>query len=89
MDKVLQVLQEFGLTFVPLFVAIDAVGVALLKLLGSNESIMKPKIFEQEQILRARELGLGATSPSEIEIIPADAQSREYRERVVEILEKG
>jgi uncharacterized protein (DUF362 family) len=70
-------------------VAIDAVGVALLKLLGSNENIMKPRIFEQEQILRAGELGLGATSPSEIEIIPADGQSREYGERVVEILKKG
>src|SRR4030065_315523 len=27
MEKVLQVLQEFGLTFVPLFVAMDAIGV--------------------------------------------------------------
>ncbi len=27
MDKILQILQEFGLTFVPLFVAIDAIGV--------------------------------------------------------------
>ena len=53
-------------------VAIDAIGVAILKLLGSNESIMKPKIFEQEQIARAAELGLGASSPSEIEVIPAD-----------------
>ncbi len=70
-------------------VAIDAVGVAILKLLGSNDQIMKPKIFEQEQIARAVELGLGASSVSEIELIPADAQSREYRDRVVEVLEKG
>ncbi|NIS71551.1 MAG: DUF362 domain-containing protein [Proteobacteria bacterium] len=70
-------------------VAIDAVGVAILKLLGSNDQIMKPKIFEQEQIARAIELGLGASSVSEIEVIPADAQSREYRDRVVEVLEKG
>lgn len=70
-------------------VAIDAVGLAILKLLGSNDQIMKPKIFEQEQIARAVELGLGASSPSEIEVIPADEQSREYRERVVEILIKG
>jgi len=40
-------------------VAIDAVGVAILKHLGSNEKIMKPKIFEQEQISRALELWLG------------------------------
>ena len=38
-------------------VAIDAVGIAILKFLGSNESIMKPKIFEQEQISMAAELG--------------------------------
>ena len=70
-------------------VAIDAVGVAILKLLGSNDQIMKPKIFEQEQIARAVELGLGASSPTEIEVIPTDARSREYRDRVVEILGKG
>jgi uncharacterized protein (DUF362 family) len=70
-------------------VAMDTVGVAFLKLLGSNESIMKPKIFAQEQIARAVELGLGASSPTEIEVIPADDHSREYRDRVMEILKKG
>jgi len=70
-------------------VAIDATGVAILKLLGSNASIMKPKIFEQEQIARAVEIGLGASSPSEIDVIPADEKSQEYRDRVVEILKKG
>jgi uncharacterized protein (DUF362 family) len=70
-------------------VAIDAVGVAILKLLGSNDQIMKPKIFEQEQIARAVELGLGASSPAEIEVIPADDQSRSYRDRAVEVLKKG
>jgi uncharacterized protein (DUF362 family) len=70
-------------------VAMDAVGVAILKFLGSNESIMKPKIFEQEQIARAVELGLGASSPSEIEVIPADEKSQDYGDRVLEILKKG
>ncbi len=70
-------------------VAVDAVGVAILKLLGSNENIMKPKIFEQEQIVRAGELGLGATSPSEIQLIPVGDQSRQYGDRVMEILKKG
>jgi uncharacterized protein (DUF362 family) len=69
-------------------VAIDAIGVAILKHLGSNESIMKPKIFDQEQIARAVELGLGASSPSEIEVIPADGNSQDYRNRIVEILNK-
>jgi uncharacterized protein (DUF362 family) len=70
-------------------VAMDAVGVAILKFLGSNESIMKPKIFDQEQIARAVEIGLGASSPSEIEVIPADENSQDYRDRVLEILKKG
>ncbi|MBL7177334.1 MAG: DUF362 domain-containing protein [Desulfobacteraceae bacterium] len=70
-------------------VAIDAVGVAILKLLGSNDQIMKPTIFEQEQISRAVEIGIGASSSSEIDVIPADDQSREYRNRVVEVLNKG
>ena len=70
-------------------VAIDAVGVSILKLLGSNASIMKPKIFEQEQIARAVELGLGASSPSEIDLIAADGKSRVYRDQVLEILKKG
>jgi uncharacterized protein (DUF362 family) len=41
-------------------VAVDAVGLAMLKLLGANEAIMSRDIFQQEQIARAVELGLGA-----------------------------
>jgi len=70
-------------------VAIDAVGVAILKSLGSNDQIMNSKIFEQEQIARAAELGLGASSPSDIEVIPVDDQSREYGDRVTAILNQG
>ncbi len=70
-------------------VAIDAVGVAVLKLLGSNDDIMKKKIFKQEQIARAVELGLGASSPSEIELMPADQKSRDLRDLVLEKLSEG
>lgn len=70
-------------------VAIDAVGLAVIKFLGSNDQIMKTKIFEQEQIARAVELGLGASSASEIELTPADNQSRDYRDKILEILNKG
>ena len=70
-------------------VAIDATGVAILKALGSNDAIMKPKIFEQEQIARAVELGLGAGSPSEIELIPADEKSKIYCDQVLQILSQG
>ena len=70
-------------------VAIDAVGVALLKHLGSNEKIMKPKIFEQEQIARAVELGLGASSPAQIQLVAADDKTQEYRVKIEEILRQG
>ena len=70
-------------------VAIDAAGVAALKVLGSNNQIMNRKIFEQEQIARAVQLGLGASSPSEIQLVPADNQSREYCAGVNEMLARG
>ena len=70
-------------------VAIDAVGVAVLKSLGSNDQIMNTRIFEQEQIARAAEIGLGAASPAEIDLIAADDQSREYCDRISTILNKG
>ena len=70
-------------------VAIDAVGLAILKSLGSNAQIMNTKIFEQEQIARAAEIGLGAASPSEIEVVSANEESQKYRDDVVEILNRG
>ena len=70
-------------------VAVDAVGVAVLKELGSNEAIMGSKIFEQEQIQRAAELGLGVSAPDQIEIVTADKPSREYAKKLESILAQG
>jgi uncharacterized protein (DUF362 family) len=70
-------------------VAVDAVALAVLKVLGSNRQIMDSAIFEQEQISRAVELGLGASSPSEIELVPGDEKSGEYCARVREVLAQG
>jgi len=67
-------------------VAIDAVAVAILKELGSNDAIMKPRVFEQEQIARAAELGLGVSSPDEIIIETLDAPSAEYAARIRPLL---
>lgn len=49
-------------------VAIDAVGVAILQTLGSNLEIMGTDPFQQEQIRRAVELGLGVEGPEKIEL---------------------
>jgi len=70
-------------------VAIDAVGVAILKHLGSNENIMKSKVFAQEQIARAAELGLGASSPAHIRLVAADDRTQEYRSTIESILKQG
>jgi uncharacterized protein (DUF362 family) len=70
-------------------VAVDAVGVAVLKVLGSNAAIMNKKIFEQQQIARAVELGLGAASPSEIALLPVNRGSEEYGNQVLEMLMTG
>ena len=70
-------------------IAIDAVGIAILKDLGSNKSIMEKKIFEQEQIARAVELGLGISKPEDIEILTDDDESKKYAERLMKILLKG
>ena len=70
-------------------IAIDAVGVAILKELGSNSAIMGKKIFEQEQISRAVELGLGVSRPQDIEIITDDEAGKQYAERLRGILDQG
>jgi len=70
-------------------IAIDAVGVAVLKDLGSNSAIMGKKIFEQEQIARAVELGLGVSRPQDIELVADDGPGKEYAQRLRGILDKG
>jgi uncharacterized protein (DUF362 family) len=70
-------------------IAVDAVGVAMLKSLGANQAIMGRGIFQQEQIARAVELGLGATGPDAIEIVTADAESRAVADGLRKILAQG
>lgn len=70
-------------------IAIDAVGVAVLKELGSTPEIMNIKIFEQEQISRAIELGLGVESAEEIELVTGDPESAAYAEKIRSILDNG
>jgi uncharacterized protein (DUF362 family) len=70
-------------------VAIDAVGLAVLKHHGSNDAIMSKKIFEQEQLARAVELGLGVESPEQIELVTGDSESADYAAKLKEILKQG
>jgi uncharacterized protein (DUF362 family) len=70
-------------------VAVDAVGLAMLKYLGSNDAIMSRRIFEQEQMARAAELRLGIQSCDEIELVTGDAASRQLAESLHPILAQG
>jgi uncharacterized protein (DUF362 family) len=70
-------------------VAVDAVGLAILKKLGSNDKIMKKKIFSQGQIARAVELGLGARGPDQIEVVSDDSEGTRYAESLRAILQEG
>lgn len=70
-------------------VAVDAVGLAVLKEVGANDAIMGRGIFAQEQIVRAVELGLGAAGPAQIELVTGDAESRAYAAKLRPILDLG
>ena len=60
MEKVLQILQEFGLTFVPLFVAMDAVGVLPILLpLTQDMKVSERRRVIRLAVLTALGLGLG------------------------------
>ena len=70
-------------------VAVDAVGLAMLILLGANRAIADRRIFEQEQIACAVELGLGAAGPDAIDIVTADPDSRACADALRGILAQG
>ena len=50
-------------------VALDACGIAILRLYGTTPEVSRGTIFNQEQIARAVELGLGASGPKQIEVV--------------------
>ena len=70
-------------------VAIDAVGVAILRSHGTTPEVSRGKIFEQDQIARAAALGLGVKSADQIELVTGDAESQSYCEKIKDILRRG
>lgn len=67
-------------------VAIDAVGVAILRHFGTTPAVSQGPIFELEQIARAAELGLGVDGPEKIELISDDADSASYAQEIHQLL---
>jgi len=70
-------------------VAIDAIGVAILRYFGTTPAVSRGGIFQQEQIARAVELGLGVDGPEKIELITDDPDSKAYAAQIQEILRRG
>jgi uncharacterized protein (DUF362 family) len=68
-------------------VAIDAVGVALLRHFGTTPEVSRSPIFDQEQIARAVQLGIGVSGPRQIELVTGDPESAEYAKQVRAILD--
>jgi uncharacterized protein (DUF362 family) len=67
-------------------VALDAAGVAILRAFGTTPEVNHGRVFEQEQIARAAELGLGASGPEQIDFVTADAESAALAEEVRQLL---
>ena len=69
-------------------VAVDAVGVALLRLYGTTSEVMTGRIFEQEQISRAASLGVGLDSAEKIELVPQDEYSLKAADTIRKVLDE-
>lgn len=71
-------------------VALDAVGVAILRYFGTTPEVSRGAIFEQEQIARAVELGLGVSAPHLIRLVTDDdAPSAAYAAEIQQVLLQG
>ena len=68
-------------------VAVDAVGVALLRYFGTTPEVSRGAIFEQEQLARAVQLGLGISGPKQIELVTGDDASSEYAKPIRALLD--
>jgi uncharacterized protein (DUF362 family) len=70
-------------------VAIDAVGVALLRHFGTTPEVSKGAIFDQDQIARAVQLKVGVSSPKQIELVTGDPESAEFAKQIRAVLDGG
>jgi uncharacterized protein (DUF362 family) len=68
-------------------VAVDAVGVALLRHFGTTPEVSQGAIFDQEQIARAVQLQVGIASPRQIELLTDDRESAEYAKPIRALLD--
>ncbi|MBX2865924.1 MAG: DUF362 domain-containing protein [Leptolyngbyaceae cyanobacterium MAG.088] len=67
-------------------IAIDAVGIALLRKLGTTRNVSIGSIWDQQQIRRAADLGLGAVNAESVELVTGDAASARLADEIREFL---
>ncbi len=70
-------------------VALDAVGVALLRHFGTTPQVAAGPVFAQEQIARAAELGLGIATAEQIDLVSDAPDADELLTAVRTILSAG
>lgn len=63
-------------------IAVDAVGVAVLRHFGTTKDVANGPIFGQEQIAQAAKLGLGVAGPEQIELLTDGKESRVYADEI-------
>lgn len=68
-------------------VALDAVGVALLRHFGTTPEVSHGSIFDQEQIARAAQLKVGVGDARRIELVTGDSESAEYAKPIRGLLD--
>lgn len=63
-------------------IAVDAVGIAMLRKLGTTREVSSGSIWSQTQIRRAADLGLGAVSADQVELVTADQASAQMADEI-------
>jgi uncharacterized protein (DUF362 family) len=58
-------------------VAIDAVGVSLLRSYGTTAKVSRGRVFAQDQLKHAAALNIGARSEKDIELVPLDDRAKQ------------
>ena len=67
-------------------IAVDAVGIAILRKLGTTREVSGGSIWSQTQIRRAADLGLGAINADQVELITADQASAQMADEIRQFL---
>lgn len=70
-------------------VAVDAIGVAILRLYGTTRAVSRGPIFRQEQLARAVEVGVGVARPDLIDLVTDDRAGEAFLARLRPVLSQG